>query len=214
MPEGIFKIDLHVHSKNSGDNDAEPEDIIEQAIDIGLDGIVFTEHYFYEASESVEPLRQKYRGKILILRGVEFSAFEGHCLVFGVNTDKLLEKYTPVKRLIEIVEAKGGVVIPAHPYRGVNSVGDMLFDMRGITAIEGYNGCNMQLFNQRALEVAKTLVLPITGGSDAHRAVDVGSCYTIFDRTVTEDNFIELLRSGAFTGVDIRRFARPISWFM
>ena len=42
-----YKIDLHVHSKNSGDNNADPEESIERAIEQGLDGIAFTEHYSF-----------------------------------------------------------------------------------------------------------------------------------------------------------------------
>ena len=84
-----MKIDLHIHSENSGDNFTDPEEVVMRAIERGLDGIAFTEHYYYEASEGVEALQEKYRNSIMIFRGVEFSAAEGHCLVFGVNTDRL-----------------------------------------------------------------------------------------------------------------------------
>ena len=53
-----MKIDLHVHSANSGDNPTDPEEVIITAIERGLDGIAFTEHYFYGASEGVEILRR------------------------------------------------------------------------------------------------------------------------------------------------------------
>ncbi len=204
----MFKIDLHVHSKFSGDSSAEPEDIIERAIELGLDGIAFTEHYSYEASEPVEGLKEKYYGHILIFRGVEFSTLEGHCLVFGVNTDRLGLSLPPVSELIEIVNSKGGVVIPTHPFRGSNSLGDALLTTRGITAIEGYNGYNHHLFNQRAIEVANKLNLPYTGGSDAHDHNEVGQCYTEFFVPVTEDGLVETLKSGKYRGVDIRKISR------
>jgi histidinol phosphatase-like PHP family hydrolase len=54
------RIDLHVHTRFSGDNDADPEEIVERAIERGLDGIAFTEHYSFEASEHAEQLREKY----------------------------------------------------------------------------------------------------------------------------------------------------------
>lgn len=41
-------IDMHVHSRASGDSDADPEELILRAINIGLQGIVFTEHYFID----------------------------------------------------------------------------------------------------------------------------------------------------------------------
>src|SRR6266498_1132205 len=44
-----FTIDLHVHTKYSGDNDADPDAVIVRAIERGLHGVAFTEHYFFEA---------------------------------------------------------------------------------------------------------------------------------------------------------------------
>jgi predicted metal-dependent phosphoesterase TrpH len=202
------RIDLHLHSANSGDNDADPEEMAETAIRRGLDGIVFTEHYYYGASENIEVLREKYGNKILLFRGVEFSAAEGHCLVFGVDTDRLSLKYAPVDELVQVVNEKGGVVIPSHPYRGVNSLGDLIIRIDGLCAVEGYNGCNMHPFNERAVDTARALNLPFTGGSDAHTVGETGSCYTEFSDTVTYDNFIELLKKGSYHGIDTRKVSR------
>ncbi|NJD57492.1 MAG: PHP domain-containing protein [Nitrospirae bacterium] len=204
----LMKIDLHVHSANSGDNPTDPEEAIIAAIERGLDGIAFTEHYFYGASEGVEILREKYGDEIMILRGVEFSADEGHCLVFGVDTDGLSIKYAPVADLVRIVTEHGGVVIPSHPYRGLNSIGDRVKDLEGLCALEGYNGCNMHPFNTKAIDTARALSLPFTGGSDAHAAGEIGSCYTEFRDRVTYDNFIGLLKEGRYTGIETRKISR------
>jgi predicted metal-dependent phosphoesterase TrpH len=203
-----FRIDLHVHSRNSGDTDADPEESVERAIELGLDGIAFTEHYSFGASEPAELLREKYGRQILILRGVEFSAAEGHCLVFGADTDRLAIKYAPIDDVVRAVSEAGGVVIPSHPYRGGNSLGGLIDGVRGISGVEGYNGANLHAMNVKALEAAARLGLPYTGGSDAHMPREVGSCYTEFDDTVTYDNFIERLRTGRFRGVDRRRISR------
>lgn len=203
-----YKIDLHVHTKFSGDNDADPEEAVIHAIERGLHGIAFTEHYSYAASEHAVLLKEKYGDRILVLRGVEFSANEGHCLIFGVDTDRLGMKYAPIKEVIPFVRAAGGVVIPSHPYRTVNSLGDLVLTVGDICALEGYNGCNMHPFNVRALEAAGSLNLPFTGGSDAHSPQDVGSCFTEFDVRVTGKNFIDLLKAGNFRGVDTRKISR------
>ena len=205
-----FRIDLHVHSRYSGDTDSEPEEAVLRAISLNLQGIAFTEHYSYAASEYVEGLREKYRGTILIFRGVEFSTDEGHCLIFGADTDKLMIKYAPVEEVVRMVNLCGGVVIPSHPYRRGNSLGDRIHELRGIAAVEGYNGCNMHAFNIRAIEAAKSLCLPFTGGSDAHAPGEVGSCFTEFYDRVTPDNFIGLLRAGNYQGVDTRKISRWI----
>jgi len=203
-----MKIDLHIHSANSGDNFTDPEEVVTQAVERGLDGIAFTEHYSYEASEGAEALQEKYRNSIMIFRGVEFSAAEGHCLVFGVNTDRLSLKYAPVADLVRIVNENGGVVIPSHPFRGVNSLGNLITTVMGLCAIEGHNGCNMHPFNKKAVETAQALNLPFTGGSDAHAAEEVGACYTDFFDVVTRDNFIHLLKKGSYRGIDTRKVSR------
>ncbi len=200
-----FKIDLHVHSKYSEDNDADPEETVYHAIQRGLQGIAFTEHYFYSASEFVEKLKCKYRNSIRIFRGVEFSAEEGHCLVFGADTDKLATQGTPLQDIIHVVTEAGGVVIPSHPYRPGTSIGDLVHDVSGIAALEGCNGVNMPAMNTRAIAAAKARNVPYTGGSDAHESQDVGCCFTRFDAEVTYENFIEMLKAGNYRGVDTRK---------
>lgn len=203
-----FKIDLHVHTRYSGDTDADPEEVIERAIELGLDGIAVTEHSSFEASEPLERLKDHYQGAILIVRGVEFSTAEGHCLIFGVDTDRLLGKYAPVREVIELVNAAGGAVVPSHPFRGVNNLGDGVLELPGICALEGFNGANMHAMNLLAIEAAGKRGLPFTGGSDAHTPRDVGSCFTGFDDAVTSDNFVRLLKAGGYRGVDTRKISR------
>ncbi len=208
MPEKKYRFDLHVHSRNSGDNDADLEEIIERAVQIGLDGIAITEHYFYAASEPVERLREKYGRSIQLVRGVEFSAAEGHCLVFGVDTDRLGIGNAPVRDVIRVVNEAGGIVIPSHPFRGVCSLGEMADDLAGIGGLEGYNGANMHSMNARAVALATRLRIPFTGGSDAHAVSEVGSCYTEFDDEVTAEALVPLLRAGRYRGVDTRKISR------
>jgi len=203
-----FKIDLHVHSKFSGDNDSEPEEAVRHAIQSKLDGIAFTEHYSYEISKYAEKLREQYKERIRVFRGVEFSSLEGHCLVFGVNTDSLSIKNASVEELVQKVNEKGGVVIPSHPFRGNNSMGERIMQVNGFCALEGYNGYSHHSQNKKAVRAADELRLPYTGGSDAHAPREVGSCYTEFDSEVTHGNFIDMLKAGNYLGVDIRKISR------
>jgi len=205
-----YKVDLHVHSWLSDDSDADPEELIHKAIELGLHGIAFTEHHSYEVSEPIEDLRERYKEKIMVFRGVEFSATEGHCLIFGVNSDKLFPKHASVTEIVQTVNIHQGVVIPSHPYRGMNSLGDSIKRIKGIHAIEGFNGNNQHSSNMKALQTAAALHLPHTGGSDAHAPREVGSCYTEFFDRVTNDSFIDLLRAGNYRGVDIRKISKGL----
>ncbi|MBI5741441.1 MAG: PHP domain-containing protein [Nitrospirae bacterium] len=203
-----FKIDMHVHSKFSGDNYSEPEEIVLHAVSLGLQGIAFTEHYSYEASEYAEALRDKYKDKIMIFRGVEYSSAEGHCLIFGSNTDRLSLTLAPVEDIIRVVSECGGVIIPSHPFRGGSSMGDRIERIKGFSAIEGYNGYTHYDQNMKAVDAAKRLKLPCTGGSDAHDPKEVGACYTEFSDGVTHENFVETLRAGNYQGVDARKVSK------
>lgn len=205
-----YRVDLHVHSHLSGDNLSDPEESVVRAIERGLHGLVFTEHYSYAASEPIGRLAERYRGRLLILRGVEFSAAEGHCLVFGADTDRLCLPYAPADELIREVRRAGGVVVPSHPYRGGSGLGDRILTLTGIAAVEGHNGCNPHPFNQRAIRAARRLRLPVTGGSDAHAPGEVGSCYTVFPERVTAENLVALLKAGRFEATDTRKVSRGL----
>jgi predicted metal-dependent phosphoesterase TrpH len=203
-----YKIDLHTHSKYSGDTNAEPEEMVARAISVGLGGIAFTEHYSYEVSEPLERLKEKYSEALLIIRGVELSTAEGHCLVFGVNTDRLSLSLAPLEKVVRVVSEVGGIVIPSHPFRRGSGIGKALSGMRGLCAIEGCNGANLHAFNTKAIETAKAMNLPFTGGSDAHEPEEVGSCFTEFRDHVSPDNFLDLLRKGNYRGVDARKISK------
>lgn len=204
----MFRVDLHTHTLHSGDSDAEPGEMVEAAIRKGLHGIAFTEHYYYAASEYAEGLRQQYAGRIRIFRGVEFSASEGHCLVFGVDTDRLGISGASVTELVREVCMRGGVVIPSHPYRRGTGMGDLVMSTPGIAAIEGCNGFNMHAMNASALDAAARLGLPSIGGSDAHAAIEVGYCHTEFESEVPEGGLVEAIRAGRCKGVDNRKISR------
>jgi hypothetical protein len=207
----VFRVDLHVHTRHSGDNAAEPEAMVEAAMARGLHGIAFTEHYFFDASEHALNLAARYAGRIAVYRGVEYSTAEGHCLVFGADTDRLARMRMPLSVLVREVAAMGGVVIPSHPFRGGSGVGELIRSVAGLCAVEGMNGANLHSMNVRATEMARTMGLPVCGGSDAHAPEEVGSCYTEFSSSLEgEAALVAALRAGAYTACDARRISRLI----
>jgi predicted metal-dependent phosphoesterase TrpH len=193
------KFDMHVHSKYSFDNDADPEEIILAAVERGLDGIVFTEHDTYEGSEPVELLKEKYGKYITILRGMEFSAPSSHILVYGIKEDLSSFAGVPEALFIEEVLRYGGIAIPAHPFR--IGLGYSIAEVKNLSALEGLNGHNSPKENKLAVQLSGKLKMPFIGGSDAHQAERVGFCYTEFlDDNINEDNIVEVIKSGRFRG--------------
>lgn len=76
--------DQHLHSRHSCDSNADPAENVRRAIDVGLAGLTFTEHYdthpderptcrYDDAaySDTIESLRAQFGGRIRIGKGVE-----------------------------------------------------------------------------------------------------------------------------------------------
>lgn len=76
--------DQHLHSLHSFDSQASPDENVERAIELGLDGLTFTEHFDTHPDDAptciyddaaytatIARLREKYAGAIWIGKGVE-----------------------------------------------------------------------------------------------------------------------------------------------
>lgn len=77
--------DTHMHTRYSGDSDARPEDMINTAMNLGLDGICITDHMDYDypndaelflfdvgmQQEELSALKEKYKDRFLVLLGIE-----------------------------------------------------------------------------------------------------------------------------------------------
>jgi predicted metal-dependent phosphoesterase TrpH len=197
-------IDLHVHTFASGDAIAAPEDLIDRALAIGLDGICVTEHDSYEASETAALLGEG--SGLVVLRGVEVATDMGHILIYGVTDDGWTSVarggVVPAQALVEYVRDAGAVAVPAHPFRiGASSTGASASSLVGLFAVEGFNGEATRPENTLACEFANKFGLRLTGGSDAHMPGRVGHAVTQFDRRVeTEAELAAELKAGRFAG--------------
>lgn len=197
-------IDLHVHTALGGDAMAAPEDLIDRALALGLDGVCVVEHDSYEASETAAQMGEG--SGLVVLRGVEVTTDVGHVLVYGVTDDGwrevIEEGVVPAQALVDYVRVMGGVAVAAHPFRNdPTSMDDRLASLVGLLAVEGLNGKAHKRENAAACEFANRYGLPITGGSDAHMPGHVGRCVTAFERWVaTEAELAAELAAGRFAG--------------
>ena len=198
-----MKIDLHCHSKYSYDTDLEPEALIEQALKIGLDGVCFTEHFSVAASQPVEKL--SHPTGFCVFRGVEISTNRGHLLVYGLTDDSWntwsCDTCLDVSRVLENVHRCGGICVPAHPFRGLESFGEEIFRLQGFDAIETHNGHNNGDMNQKAIAAARLRNLPSIGGSDCHAREEVGRAFTEFTDSVSDlKQLVDAIRKGKCQG--------------
>ncbi|MCP4750773.1 MAG: PHP domain-containing protein [Proteobacteria bacterium] len=203
-----MQIDLHVHTRpRSQCSYIDPEDLVREAVRIGLDGFCLTEHQVLWSTDEVEELA---RGAgIKIFRGNEITTAQGDVLVFGLEKD--IQGVVTIQELRQEVEAAGAFSILAHPFRGFKTFGisDLKMSVEQaskkkalgfVDAIEIRNGKVTDQDNGMAEQVAERLGLPGTGGSDAHNVDEVGKCVTVFEREIqNESQLAEELKAGRFT---------------
>lgn len=199
-----MNIDLHCHSKFSHDTYLEPEALIAAAIDCGLNGVCFTEHYSVAASRDVESI--KVPKGFCVFRGVEIATAWGHLLAFGLCDDRWnrwgRNNYLDARDVIQSVHSLGGICVPAHPFRSFSSFGNRLALLNGLDAIETHNGSNTVDENAAAQAFAQQHGLVSVGGSDCHAADQVGRAFTRFDRPVaTMMEMVAQIREGHCYGV-------------
>jgi predicted metal-dependent phosphoesterase TrpH len=204
------KIDLHIHTRGS-DGMGSPKDIVKYALAAGLDGVCLTDHHFTYTPESLDVAAALRGAGILVIHGCEYSTAQGHLLVFGVNIEDLKLGYYPdMQKVIDEVNRRGGVAIPAHPYKGYRRrLENQVKRLRGVRAYEVANGqCTYQKpsANAQAVKAAKETRKLTTGGSDAHNPRDIGLTYTEFQGVITcEYEFIQSLKQGQFRAVTSRK---------
>jgi predicted metal-dependent phosphoesterase TrpH len=218
-----MKIDLHLHTLyGSSCAYMDPDQLIQQAKLMGLDGVCITEHNQLWDQEAIERLRDKHN--FLVIGGVEVSTDLGEILVFGLH-QSVLQVYDAVQ-LRAMVDEVDGVMVMAHPFRSepelfshfdlpdpegdgkiikrIQKVGNRpVFYL--VDALEIYNG--RAGFKETAFTtaVAQYVNLPGTGGSDAHAILGVGACYTVFEEKIShERDLINQIKQRRFQGVDDR----------
>ena len=189
--------DMHVHqNRHSSDSKMDIYKGIEYAKEIGLDGICITDH----DNLGLRPLAKALSDQsgIQVIVGVEIYTLDGDILCFGI--DEMPEERLSAQETIDFVLERGGACIAAHPYRhNRRGLEDVMFQVSGLTAIEGYNGRTKAEDNRRALAAAKHLNIPVTGGSDAHTIEELGNYVTVFEEAIyDEKSLISALKAGKF----------------
>jgi predicted metal-dependent phosphoesterase TrpH len=198
-------IDLHVHTfPRSTCSNINPEELVQEAKRIGLDGFCLTEHQALWDWDEVVQLAGD--NGIKIFRGNEITTAQGDILVFGL--DQNIKGIITIQELQGIVQSAGGFSIAAHPFRGFKMFGvgqlGMTLDqaskkkvLQFVDAVEIRNGRVTEKENEVAGQVAEKLGLLKTAGSDAHEIGALGTWVTIFKKDInTETDLLEELKTG------------------
>jgi predicted metal-dependent phosphoesterase TrpH len=190
-----MRFDLHMHTtRHSPDSDMDPFVLVRRAQEIGLDGVVITEHDWLWTEDEMEELRSAAPG-LVVLAGVEVSAREGHFLAYGVRDPFAVPRGIGVADLCREVHHQGGAVVAAHPFRWGQPFDAILVEEQ--PELDGLElmTSNMDLLcRARAAEVFRRHPLAGLGSSDAHHESVLGVCFTDFDMTIqTNGDLVEAI---------------------
>ncbi len=167
----LLKLDIHVHSSNSGDSCIDVNSIPTILKNRDLDGVAITEH---------DKLMKYDLDETIVLPGVEISTRKGHLIALGISKD--IESKMSMDETIEEVHSQGGVAIIAHPYSFPNNVNFKNLS-RKPDAIEVLNARTMfcGIYTSYAKKKAEKLEVPMVGGSDSHDPEMIGDALTIVE---------------------------------
>jgi predicted metal-dependent phosphoesterase TrpH len=194
-----MKFDLHLHTtRHSPDSVMDPFVLLRRAREIGLDGVVITEHDWLWTEQELEVLRALAPEGLLVFAGIEVSAREGHFLAYGVTDPFAVPRGIGVAALCREVHGQGGAVVAAHPFRWRQPFAEILDrerpDLDGLELMPSNmdDDCRRQAAAVRAARRLAGL-----GSSDAHHEDVLGFCYTEFPDTIrTMADLVAAIRGG------------------
>lgn len=190
-------IEMHCHTMEySACSHVAAVDLVRKASELGLQGIVLTDHHHFWPEEDLARLREEagVPEGFLVLSGQEvFTADFGDVLIYGA--DRTLARHL---RLAEIREAfPEAALVWAHPYRDgrMPSRQQLLHPL--IDAVEIFNSNQSISQCNRGLEAWHRYKFTAVGGTDTHALGYTGTYPTLFDHPFSGiDELAQEIRSG------------------
>lgn len=177
------RYDLQVHTDASSCSRAAPPDVVEAALEAGLDGIAITNHDTLDGYAAVNELAPP---ELTVIPGVEVTTSQGHLLALDVHD--VPPRGNPFI-VTDHVHKQKGIAILSHPFDRLREyyTDDLEEIAARVDGVEGQNSrCIFPRYNRRARAFAETHGLAITGGSDAHFPMEVGRVCTVCDQPVLD----------------------------
>ena len=189
-----MKADLHIHTSFSYDAISSPQEIVDFAIEKGIDCVCITDHG--EIKGAIEAMKYGFDKNILVVPGIEISANAGH--VIGINVKEKIPNGLSAEEAIKKIRKQGGIAIIPHPFRplfmGFSGGVKRLKNLRP-DAIEGFNASDIFMpANIRAHNFSIQNNFPFTAGSDAHKKDFVGRGFIKFSQNIkSEKDLVDMI---------------------
>lgn len=194
-----IKLDLHVHTVHSFDSTLDAAGLLEVCRRKGLAGVAVTDHDSLQGGLDFAARLER----LVIIPGEEIRSAEGE--IIGLFLREEIPPGLPAPETMELIHRQGGLVVVPHPFDYVKlrrmTAGRLRELSRHIDALEALNGKPRYWgANRRAAAFAARQGLPVSAGSDAHRAEDVGRVYVEMDEFTNPAEFLAALRGATLHG--------------
>jgi len=187
-----IRIDLHIHTKYSGDANINPKLIVDQLYaHPHIKGVAITDHDTLQGYEHAQKLAKAYED-ILIIPGIEISTEQGHITILGIE-EKPIHTST-IEDVIDFTRKNAGIIIIPHPYRELG-IGDKAKNIKA-DAIEVLNPRSTHKENKMAEELAREENLPGVAGSDAHKPREMWTAYTEVENGLKVHDALNAIKRG------------------
>jgi len=191
-----MKLETHSHTHYSKggkirfDGIESPETMVRQAKEVGLGGIVITDHNTSLGIKEAKAAGKKYG--VYVVQGEEISSAHGHVTAIGIQ--ETVRPGMSIYDTVDAVHAQGGIAVSVHPF-DINHDG-LRERAKVCDAAEIFNGINIDRFsNIVARKFVERHGMVGVAGSDAHTAAMVGSG-TIEVKATDTDGIIKAIKSG------------------
>lgn len=192
-----MKVDLHLHTFRSPDSLTTYDAVIDAVQQRGLDAIAVTDH---NTIQGALELRDLAPFPVIVAEEIRTTAGE----IFGYFVEQEIPRGLPLEETIARVKDQGGLVGVPHPVdRTRSGIGDAQVRRcaADIDLIEGFNArCVLPAYNRRARQLARELNKPVTAGSDAHSAREIGNGYVELAPFDDAESFLENMTSATWHG--------------
>ena len=231
----MYKYELHLHtSEASACGRSSGAELVDFYIENGYAGMVVTDHFYHGNTrpsrelpweEYIDEYVKGYEAAKEAAEGRDFDVFFGieekfECwdeyLIYGITSDFLrahpeLRDMT-AKEFFPFMHKEGAFIVQAHPYRERSYMlaKTVMLRPNDVDAIEAYNCGNTPECNRRGYEYAISTGLPLTGGSDCHKAAgELFSGVLVPERCRRIEDLVAMIKSGKAEVINLEEAKKP-----
>ena len=192
--------DLHCHTLFSGvdkflgipypESVTPPEKMVETAVKKDFDVLCITDHDAIKGAYRAHRYAQNKKLGIDIVIGEEISTSDGEIL--GLFIQDFIPPGLTAEETIDQIRQQDGLVIAPHPYSyHCPSLGDKIKTLE-LDGVEILNGFHRDPYVNKLAEEYMDISVSRVGGSDAHSARMLGTAYTQFEGSSSEDLYVSI----------------------